>query len=620
MSADSPAAGPDASLAQARRIHKACELFESRFRGDQQPRIEDYLASCRSEDRLSVFRELLALEIELRRERGESPLSAHYHARFADFQSTIDAAFAEPHLAPASEPPTAGWSTSTPTQPVAGVLAGAAAGDSPETAGEPDDAPGSRPIPRGQEHVGDYVLHEEIARGGMGVVYKAQHTALKRVVALKMILSGSTATPAERARFRREAELAANLDHPNIVPIYEVRDQEGVLYFSMKLVDGGSLARNRELFAENPRAIARLVATLARAVEYAHGKGFIHCDLKPSNILIDRQQLPQITDFGLARRTSEDSSLTATGAILGTPSYMAPEQASGNRRSIGPTTDVYGLGAILYELLTGRPPFRTPTMMETVVQVLERDPIPPHELGGGVPRDLESICLKCLEKMPQDRYPTARALAEELERYLQGEVVAATGVFQRLRRWTRREPEVVSRAGGLLVVVVLTEFNRQALALSRSRGLHYQVQGTLLLWAVSAFVFQFLWKKGWRSDLIGMLWSTADIAFLTVAMSLLNRPESTLLVGYPLMIAASGLWFRMGLVWFTTVLAIVGYLFLYIGAALDWSKPFPTWADRGDLQYPNIFIACLLLTGFIVARQVKRILALGRYYEHRECG
>ena len=184
-------------------------------------------------------------------------------------------------------------------------------------------------------------------------------------------------------------------------------------------------------------------------MHYAHGKGFIHCDLKPSNVLIDRDGQPQITDFGLARRTAEDSSLTATGAILGTPSYMAPEQAAGQRQSIGPATDVYGLGAILYELLTGRPPFRTSTMMETVLQVLERDPVAPRELVPGLPRELETICLKCLEKMPEDRYPTAQELANDLERFLQGDVVEATGVFQKLRRWTRREPEVVSRIGGL---------------------------------------------------------------------------------------------------------------------------------------------------------------------------
>jgi serine/threonine-protein kinase len=451
----------------------------------------------------------------------------------------------------------------------------------------------------------------------MGIVYKARHEALKRLVALKMILAGSMASTAERARFRREAELAANLDHPNIVPIYEVRDSDGVLFFCMKLVDGGNLAEQRPKFRNNPLATARLIATLARALHYAHGKGFMHCDLKPSNILIDRDGQPQITDFGLARRTAENSSLTATGAILGTPSYMAPEQASGQRQSIGPATDVYGLGAILYELLTDRPPFRSPTMMETVVQVLERDPVPPHELAQGLPRELETICLKCLEKMPDDRYPTAQALADDLERFLQGDVVEATGVFQRLRRWTRREPEVVSRIGGLALMSLLTEFNHQMFSPGRNHTVHYKVQGTLFCWAISALFFQFLWRRGWRSDRLRMIWSSADLVFLTLALQLLEGLESTLLVGYPLMIAASGLWFRVSLVWFTTGLAIFCYLILYAETAIDWSMPFPTWL-RDDLSYANVYIAGLVLTGFVVARQVKRILALGRYYENRK--
>jgi len=252
-----------------------------------------------------------------------------------------------------------------------------------------------------------------------------------------------------------------------------------------------------------------------------------------------------------------------------------------------------------------------------VVQVLERDPVPPHELVSGLPRELETICMKCLEKMPEDRYPSAQALAEDLERFLRGDVVEATGVFQRLRRWTRREPEVVSRIGGLALVAILTEFNHQVHSPNRNHSIHYKVQGTLLLWATSALAFQFLWRKGWRSDRVRMLWSSADLVFLTLALKLLNKVESTLLVGYPLMIAASGLWFRTSLVWFTTGLAIVGYLILYSETAVDWSKPFPTWVERDDWQYPNIYAACLILTGFVVARQLKRILALGQYYENR---
>jgi serine/threonine-protein kinase len=432
-----------------------------------------------------------------------------------------------------------------------------------------------------------------------------------------MILSGAMATPSERARFRREAEAAASLDHPNIVPIYEVRDEDGVLYFSMKLIDGGSLSQRVEEFRGNPRAIARLLACLARAVAFAHGQGFIHCDLKPSNILIDRAGQPQITDFGLARRFAGESSITTTGAVLGTPSYMAPEQASGHRGDIGPATDVYGLGAILYELLTGRPPFLSPTMMETVVQVLERDPVPPRELAPGVPRELETICLKCLEKLPEERYATPRELADDLERFLHGETVEATGAFQRLRRWTRREPEVVSRVVGLSLMALFSQINHWGFSPSPDTRVHYSVQGTLLLWALSALLFQQLWRRGWRTDRVRVLWSSADIVFLTMLLVILDGLESALLVGYPLMIAASGLWFRVNIVWYTTILAVAGYLVLYAATAFDPSAPFPTWAKPG-LKYPNIYIGALLLTGFVVVRQVKRILALGQYYEKRQ--
>jgi eukaryotic-like serine/threonine-protein kinase len=589
----------ESPLARARRVHRACERYETDWRKGVQPRLEHFVDTVCPEDRLALFSELLPLEIELRREHGDHPCSTEYLARFPDLENVIVATFRDPETAAVDPHATAAWNSQT------------------LGADSPDEVAPAQPVLPGEERVGDYLLLEEIARGGMGIVYKAQHLGLKRLVALKMILSGSLATPAERARFRREAELAANLDHPNIVPIYEVRDQDGMLFFSMKLIDGGNLAQHLPTYARNPRGTARLVVTLAQALHYAHGKGFIHCDLKPSNVLIDRDGHPQITDFGLARRTAENSSLTATGDILGTPSYMAPEQAAGQRQSIGPATDVYGLGAILYELLTGQPPFRTPTSMETVLQVLYRDPVVPHEVVAGLPRELETICLKCLEKSPEDRYPNAQELANDLERYLQGDVVEATGVFQKLRRWTRREPEVVSRIGGLSVVALLTEFNHQFAAEKANYWVHYGVQGTLLLWALSALLFQFLWRKGWRSDRVRLLWSSADLICLTLALKLLNRVETTLLVGYPLMIAASGLWFRVNMVWFTTGLAVACYLVLYFEAAFDWSQAFPTWTFD-DLQYPNIYVACLILTGFVVARQVKRTLALGQYYENRQ--
>ncbi len=308
---------------------------------------------------------------------------------------------------------------------------------------------------------------------------------------------------------------------------------------------------------------------------------------------------------------------------------MAPEQATGSRAGLGAATDVYGMGAILYELLTGRPPFRSPTIMETVVQVLERDPAPPRELRPDIPRELESICLKCLEKAPGERYPTAEALADELDGYLHGDGIEAAGLLSRLRRWNRREPELVSRLGGLGLMAAITQINFHAFSPDADWRLHSTVQSVLGLWAVLSLVFQSRLRAGSRPDGVRILWSATDIICMTIVTKLLEtviwspagerivHVETTLLVGYPLLIAASGLWWRVRLVWITTIMACAAFGGLYLDAALWWSDRAPHWNSSLDLVHPNIFVAGLALTGYVVARQVKRILALGRYYEHR---
>src|SRR5262245_36411299 len=323
--------------------------------------------------------------------------------------------------------------------------------------------------------IAGYEVLEELGRGGMGVVYKARQTNLKRIVALKMILAGAHASREDLARFRREAEAIAQLQHPNVVQVYEIGEQQNVPFLVLEFIEGGNLAHRLPVTRPSPREAASLIEVLARTVQVAHDRGIIHRDLKPANILLQGKSqipnskleqggcsplpdlgvgswdfVPKVTDFGLAKQVNANNPSapayrTASGAILGTPNYMAPEQASGKNKEIGPPVDIYALGALLYECLTGKPPFHADTPLDTVLRVLSEEPVSPRRLNVAVPRDLETVCLKCLEKRPRNRYVTAGELADDLRRFLDDEPIRARPVtrVERAARWVKRHKAMV---------------------------------------------------------------------------------------------------------------------------------------------------------------------------------
>jgi tetratricopeptide (TPR) repeat protein len=418
-------------------LDRLCADQGDRWHRGERVRAETYLErhpALAAEAERAV--ELVYNEVLLREELGETPQLHEYVQRFPQLATQLGRLF-EVHgaLEPAPQlsvrPTVRVGHTLRPSPPVA--------------------APGELPAVPGYEVLG------ELGRGGMGVVYQARHLSLQRVVALKMILSGGHAGPEELARFRAEAEAQARLQHPNIVQIYEVGEAGGRPYVALEYVDGGSLAQRLAGTPQPARPAAQLVETLARAVHHAHQCGLIHRDLKPANVLVTADGTPKVTDFGLAKRLDVGAGPTRTGDVLGTPSYMAPEQAAGRGKEIAPATDVYALGAILYELLTGRPPFLAETPLETLVQVQSQEPVPPRRLQPKTPRDLETICLKCLQKEPRKRYADAEALADDLGRFLADRPIQARPVGQagRLWRWCRRKPAVAALGAALLLGVAV---------------------------------------------------------------------------------------------------------------------------------------------------------------------
>jgi eukaryotic-like serine/threonine-protein kinase len=430
--------GEGLSLADLQRVVEICTRFEDEWLAGRQPRVEDFLGQAAESARSALLRDLLRLDLHYRRKAGERPSPEEYRRRLPKYAAVIDATFA---AAPETPAPCNGTAPDGPPMPPT---------EGPSSVSAGADGPALTAAP-GYEVLG------VLGRGAMGVVYKARQQGLKRLVALKMVLAGAHAGPAELARFRREAEAVARLRHPNIVQIYEVGEHAGLPFFSLEYVERGTLAELAAGKPLPPRRAAETVEALARAVHSAHQVGVVHRDLKPANVLIAADGTPKVTDFGLAKLLdAEDKPLTRTSAILGTPAYMAPEQVSREVSAVGPWSDVYALGVILYELLTGRAPFGGG--VETVLlDKLEREPYPPRRLNAAAPRDLETVCLKCLRKEPSHRYRSAADLADDLRRYLSGVPIKArrAGVTERGWRWCRRNPVLATLTGLVAALLVL---------------------------------------------------------------------------------------------------------------------------------------------------------------------
>jgi len=455
--------------------------------------------------------------------------------------------------------------------------------------------------------IGAYEILEEIGRGGMGVVFRARHRELQRVVALKVIRSGEFASVEETARFRAETEACARLQHPNIVPIYDVGEHAGLQYFTMACMDGPSLVERLQEQPMSVKEAARLIQKLALAIQSAHRVGIIHRDLKPANILFGSSGEPFITDFGLAMLAGADDKLTMTGQILGTPAYMAPEQATGRRAQIGPAVDVYSLGCLLYFVLTRQAPFHGPTPFDILMQVIEREPPLPRQMNRLIPRVLERICLRAMDKSIAGRYPSAQHLAEDLEKFLKDELVVWPEIpwSQRISAWWRREPILVAHLCGIVATAMIVTV-AVTLRESTDYRFYWARMAIFSIWAITSIVLQKLLTRPRWKDPICYIWAAVDIILYTSLLMFADPPRGPLLIGYPMLIVASGLFYRRTFVLFMTTGCTLGFLVLVLlSGQTDFIKP----------DFCAIFITGMAVIGLMLSAMIRRIRAICTYYD-----
>ena len=567
------------------RIGPICDAFEAAFIHGTDPLIEDYLAKGNELDRRGLLLELLKLDREYRAASGTHLAFRDYLARFPNDEDCLLAAWTEADTIDSA------------------------------SVGQPSPQPDTRELPR---RIGNYELQEVLGQGGMGVVYRAVQYAGDtpiREVALKLIRIDQWFGVEDKrngqllARFREETRFASQLEHPNIIRVYDIGQMDGLDYFSMQIINGTDLALFVQKQSPSFNRIAEMLIPIARAIAFAHAKGIVHRDLKPSNILIDQRGKPYIADFGLAKSTFGNSDLTQTGQILGTPGYMAPEQASGEHNEVGPSADIYGLGGLLYYCLTGQAPFVAANVLDALVKVLESDPIPPRTLNVQIPRSLEQVCMRCLEKKAEDRYETALEVAEDLERFASGLPTHAKAptVIERLRRFGRRSPVLATHIGAIGLVLLLGQV-QFALSAIRDVNNHLQVTSLTLGWIAMSLLLGVLSRSKKKDTIVATFWLCMDAVFLTAVISTLcspSYPPDAILIGYPMIVVGGGMFFQARMVVLVTIASMLSYVVMLVLERYMLSSLF---------QHAT-FLILLACIGICSLHNVRRFRMLSYYIE-----